>query len=133
MNLVRRVGLVVVVGTALLAVGCGKKEEPAAEPPAASASAAPAATPVATPAPTPTVTAPKVDTTADANAMSACCTALKNEAGKASPGDKPKYTSAAAVCGGLVESIKRGQSSRASSMGTLRAQMKGGALPGACN
>lgn len=133
MILVRSVGLMV-LGTALLAVGCGKKEEAAPEA-APSASAAAVAKPPATPTPVATVTATavKVDTTADANAVAACCAALKSEEGKASPGDKPKYTNAAAVCSGLVDSIKRGQSSRSSVMGTLRGQMKGGSLPGACN
>jgi hypothetical protein len=123
-----------VVGLSLVVVGCGKKDEAATDTAAASASAAPsAAAPVATPAPTPTVVVPKVDYTADANAVSGCCAALKAEEGKAKPADKSKYTAAAAVCGGLVESIKKGQSSRASVMGTLRAQMKGGSLPAGCN
>ena len=131
MILGRRVG--VVVGMGLLVIGCSKKPDAAADT-AASASASATAS-VATTAvmPPPTVTVPKVDHTADANAVSGCCAALKSEAGTAKPVDKGKYEAAAAVCGGLVDTIKRGQASRASVMGTLRAQMKGGSLPGACN
>jgi hypothetical protein len=125
----------VVTSVAAAISGCSKKEEPAAET-AATASAVVSAEPVpvvSAPPPATTTAPPKVDHTADANAVSACCTALKGEASKAKAGDKGKYEAAAAVCGGLVESIRKGQSSRASVMGTLRAQMKGGALPGACN
>lgn len=128
---------VVVAAIATVVSGCSKKEEAATETPAASASAAvtaePAPTVSAAPPPATTTAPPKVDHTADANAMAACCTALKSEASKAKAADKGKYTSAAAVCGGLVESIRKGQASRSSSMGTLRAQLAGGSLPGACN
>lgn len=129
MILGRRVG--VVVGMGLLVIGCSKKPDAAADTAASASATAPMATTAVMPPPT--VTVPKVDHTADANAVSGCCAALKSEAGTAKPVDKGKYEAAAAVCGGLVDTIKRGQASRASVMGTLRAQMKGGSLPGACN
>jgi hypothetical protein len=127
----------VVVTTVALAIsGCSKKDEPAVDTAASSASAVVTAepAPVVSVAPPATTTAPpKVDHTAEANAMGSCCSALKAEGSKAKAADKGTYDAAAAVCGGLAESIRKGQSSRASSMGTLRAQMKGKPLPGACN
>lgn len=132
MKLRSTLAFAVVLTLGIVAVGCGKKEgDEAAAAPAAGGQAATAKPTVV---PTVTTTSTPVVHEADAAAIRACCAALRSEAAKqASPGDKSKYEAAAASCDGIAGVVKSGGTTRASAMGSVRAALRGGALPAGCN
>ena len=130
--------------TAFSAFGCKKNEDASPTEAAASASAAVVATvtapatdsAVAIPIPVPTTTLPKpVDHTADANAVSACCAALRSDASRPRipAGEKARLESAATTCSGEVELVRRGSAKRPEVISAIRAAARGGSLPPACN
>lgn len=131
MKLRSPLALCVVLTLGIVAVGCGKKDSEAPESTAAAAAGAPA---TAKPVIIATTTATPVNHDADANAIRNCCAALRSEAAKqTNPGEKSKYEAAAASCEGIVGVVKSGASTRSSALGSVRAALRGGALPGACN
>lgn len=126
-----RRSLLVVSVLGLFAFGCGKKDESAATD---SGGTAASATTNATAKPTTTTTTPPVNHDADVAALRACCSALRSSAAsQTSPAEKSKFESAAASCDGIVDVVRRGASTRASALGQIRAALRGGTLPGACN
>ncbi len=130
MKLRSPLALAVVLTLGVVAVGCGKKDSDA---PASTSGTAGAAATVKPPVVATTTHTP-VNHDADANALRNCCNALTSEAAKqTSPGEKSKYEAAAASCIGIVNVVKSGASTRASALGSVRAALRGGALPGACN
>jgi len=68
---------------------------------------------------------------ADAQAISACCGKLNAEAAKGGM-NANKYKSAAAVCGGIAQSVKSGKANAASARTMIRAQLQGVPVPGGC-
>jgi hypothetical protein len=137
----------------VFASGCGTKKDEnstamGADAPAATLSAAdtpppvlnvppplptPAAVPAATPTPTAAKTAePKADPEAEAKAVTACCAALRTEAGTAKGGDKAKYQRAASSCNQLSKLVGTGGSTKDRALGSTRAAISGLTVPGAC-
>ena len=131
------------VTLAVLANGCGNKED---ETPAPVASVAP--TPVPTPAPTPsTALVPEEDAGSDAGdagdagdaaakvgtgggdptGMRKCCSALRQNANSAPPEQKASYLSAAGICDGLVNSPQGRQA-----LSAVRSALLGAKMPAAC-
>ncbi len=133
MTLTIRRSILAVTVLGLIAFGCKKGEESGSGD--AAGTPASAATPAtAKPTVTTTVTAPPVNHDADAAALRGCCAALRSSAAsQTSPAEKSKYESAAASCDGIVELVRKGTSSRGSAVGQVRAALRGGTLPGACN
>ncbi|MCC6646161.1 MAG: hypothetical protein IT374_11385 [Polyangiaceae bacterium] len=129
MKLRSPLALAVVLTLGIVAVGCGKKDsaDPSAAAAAGQAATAKPVTPVAT------HTAP-VSHDADAAAIRGCCASLRSEAAKqTSPADKSKYEAAAATCDGIAGVVKSGGATRAGALGSVRAALRGGALPAGCN
>jgi hypothetical protein len=133
--------LVFPFAVALVANGCGNKEDDAP-----ATTAAPAPTPTPTPTPTPAsssgviVTAGVADADAgdaatdgpkgtggDATGIRACCAALNQNAASAPLDQKPMYLQAAAVCQGLVNNPQ----GRAALV-QLRGILRGANMPSSC-
>lgn len=92
-------------------------------------SAAPAASADLAPPP-PDTAAPKPT---GGGSIDACCSALDAIAKSGKDAiSKNRAASAAAVCKGLSKAVKDGSANRARSLTTIRAQLQGTDIPGAC-
>jgi hypothetical protein len=125
--------------------GCKQKSKEEAEPTSApSASAAPAATaeappeaPVIPPPPAPPQVTPAAAGSAKAGgsgeSIKACCAALHKEADGATPDKKPNLQSTANTCDAISKLVAAGTTKKAAALTSLRAAVRGGALPAGCN
>ncbi|HEU4406301.1 MAG TPA: hypothetical protein VFS43_13635 [Polyangiaceae bacterium] len=144
-------GLLVLGACVVLGSGCGNKKEDSPTSETAStatltpeATAPPAITvppptpvippPAATPTPTPAKTAEKSDPNADANAVVACCNALRREAGKAkTPVDKSKINGVRSTCSDMSIRVRRGELPRDKAFAAIKAAGSTVKLPSECN
>ena len=126
----------------VVAAGCKQKSKEEADPGGApSASAAPSATAEAPPPPDiipPPITPPVAPVAASAKPVAAesikgCCTALHNKESTATPQEKSMYTQAASSCDQISKLVASGTTKKASALTTLRAGLRGAALPAGCN
>lgn len=122
--------------------GCKQKSKDDADPGAApSASAAPSATAEAPPPPDiipPPIAPPAAPPVASVKAAStesikACCAALHKEESTVAPKDKSMYQQAATSCDAISKLVTSGTTKKSAALTTLRAGLRGAALPPGCN
>jgi hypothetical protein len=129
----------------IVVAGCKQKSKEEADPgPAASASAPPPATAEAPPQPEaippppapPGAVAPAAGSAkggGSGESLKTCCAALHKQADSATPDKKSNLQQTANACDAISKLVAAGTTKKASALSSLRASMRGGALPAGCN
>lgn len=127
----------------VVATGCKQKSKEEADPGGApNASAAPSATaeapppppdiippPLAPPAPPPVASVKA----GSGESIKACCTALHGKESTVTPQEKSMYQTTAASCDQISKLVAAGTTKKSAALTTLRAGLRGAALPAGCN
>jgi hypothetical protein len=104
-------------------------------PPAPTQSVAPPSDtipPPMPPPPTAPASAKPPDKGGDAQAVKACCAALRQEQTQVPDNDKGMYRSAANSCDSILKLVTAGTTNRSAAFASIRAALRGGKLPASC-